>query len=204
MGVCMVLAAINLFGSQIAFFNWLPLVWIQTNLGSSIWIFLLVLVLYVKDWFFALNELSLREASPNTQAIVELSGYQQKLSLYSSLFFGIGVLWTALGMRNGLVSSLGELDAMQASSIGAFGILERLVDGGILQALTTTVVGGGGGYLMRMATFTSISQPLNVLYQRVQNEERIELITCIKSIEGMMSTISGKNAKGLVYDQSKL
>ena len=143
-------------------------------------------------------------ACSNTQAIVELSGYQQKLSLYSSLFFGIGVLWTALGMRNGLVSSLGELDAMQASSIGAFGILERLVDGGILQALTTTVVGGGGGYLMRMATFTSISQPLNVLYQRVQNEERIELITYIKSFEGMMSTISEKNAKGLVYDQSKL
>jgi len=200
----MVLAAINLFGSEIAFFNWLPLVWIQTNLGTSIWLFLLILVLYVKDFVFALNVLGKRATSPNTQVIVELSGYQQRLSLYSSLFFGIGVLWTALGMRNGLVSSLGELDAMQASSIGAFGILERLVDGGILQALTTTVVGGGGGYLMRMATFTSLSQPLNVLYQRVQNDERIELLSCIKAIEGMMSTISRKNATGLVYDQSKL
>jgi len=59
----------------------------------------------------------------------------------ATLFFGVGVVWTAIGMRSALLSALGGLDQSAAAELGAFEILRRLVDGGILLALSTTIVG---------------------------------------------------------------
>ena len=64
------------------------------------------------------------------------------------MFFGTGVIWTAIGMRSALIFALGDRDA--ALQQGAFAMLERMIDGGILLALSTTIFGGVGGYIMRV------------------------------------------------------
>ena len=69
------------------------------------------------------------------------------------LFFGIGVIWTAIGMRSALIVGLSDLDSAMAAQLGSFEILRRLIQGGILLALSTTIFGAVGGY--RVAGWSS-------------------------------------------------
>ena len=63
--------------------------------------------------------------------------------IWTTLFFGTGDIWTAIGMRSALIFALGDRDV--ALQDGAFAMLERMIDGGILLALSTTIFGGIGG-----------------------------------------------------------
>ena len=119
-------------------------VWIMENLRHSVYAFLTVLVLFV----VLVDKLQhlLEVQAP----LAQISQVEYLADLCTSLFFGIGVIWTAIGMRSALISGLGGLDGAQAASVGAFEILNKLVNGGILLALSTTIVGGVGGYLMRI------------------------------------------------------
>jgi hypothetical protein len=144
--------------------NWLE--WASLNLGSSIPVFAILLLAY----FVTLRRLRTRleqgEAASgvghrHTQHIVQLD---HLTDIWIALFFGTGVIWTAIGMRAALIYALGDPDATVRQ--GAFAILERMVNGGILLALSTTIFGGIGGYLMRVYKALSLGARLQRHYDR--------------------------------------
>ena len=116
--------------------------WVWRNLGWSLPVFAGVLALYVHS-LDRLRSALRQEAPPD-----EVSQADHLTDVWTSLFFGVGVIWTAIGMRGALIYALGDPDATLQQ--GAFAILERMVNGGILLALSTTIFGGVGGYLMRV------------------------------------------------------
>ena len=76
-------------------------------------------------------------------------------------FFGIGVIYTAIGMETALLTALGGVrDAEEAARQGAWEILRRLVDGGLILALSTTICGGIGGYAMRIVKHAVVGRGL--------------------------------------------
>ncbi len=130
--------------------------WTQRNLGLSVLPFGLTLVLYARS----LRRLAQRlDADRPQEEIVQL---EHLTDVWISLFFGIGVIWTAIGMRSALLYALG--DAQVIAEAGAFTVLQRLVDGGILTALSTTILGGAGGYLMRLGKTFFVGVRLNRYY----------------------------------------
>lgn len=143
----------------------------EINLSSGL--FAGILALYF------LQLIGFRQALPCVRSngpeslITSLYRYAQRASLLAACFFGVGVIFTAVGMRSALVGSLGQMDASQASEIGAYGILQRLIDGGILEALTTTIIGGAGGYLMRVSTLLMIGHPIQRLHASWRERERL-------------------------------
>lgn len=144
--------------------------WLSRNLGLSIVPFGITLGLYA----YSLQALAqkLAQESPQNE-IVQL---EHLTDVWIGLFFGIGVIWTAIGMRSALLYAIGNPD--EAAQAGAFSILTRLVDGGILTALTTTIVGGMGGYLMRVIKSSFLGTRLNRYYEdREQHHAaRVELL----------------------------
>ena len=149
--------------------------WAYANLGSSIPVFAGLLIAF----FFTLSRLrsSLERDLPVNQ-IVQLD---HLADIWTTLFFGTGVIWTAIGMRSALLFALGEPDAtIQA---GAFAVLERLVDGGILLALSTTIFGGIGGYLMRVYKSMTLGAELQQCYDTAAREDATEMRRSLERIE---------------------
>lgn len=118
--------------------------WTQANLKGSLFPFLFTLVVFL---IYVERLLKLLKHQAPLEQIAQA---EYLADLCTSVFFGIGVIWTAIGMRSALLAGLGGLDSEVAAEVGAFAILQRLVDGGILLALSTTIVGGIGGYCMRI------------------------------------------------------
>lgn len=131
--------------------------YVATNLQGSALPFLAVMAVYIVQF----RRLLARLAGDDPQAEAVVRG-DQNLDLCATLFFGIGVIWTAIGMRDALLHALGDGGAVAAE--GAFAVLQRLVDGGILLALSTTIVGGVGGYLMRAVKAVVLGEQLALVY----------------------------------------
>jgi hypothetical protein len=131
--------------------------WTRRNLGLSVLPFAVVLVLYLH------NLRALEQRLANNRPQEEIAQLEHLIDVWTSLFFGIGVIWTAIGMRSALLYALG--DPATAAQSGAYTILQRLVDGGILTALTTTIVGGIGGYLMRVIKSSWLGTRLSRYYE---------------------------------------
>lgn len=145
--------------------------WLWHNLGYSIPAFLLLLLL------FAVSLANLRQAIANGAAADKVRQADHLSDIWTSLFFGVGVIWTAIGMRGALVESLSD------NAPGGVQVLERMVDGGILLALSTTIVGGVGGYLMRAWKALSIGAELARYYEREQNRDLAALRASVSGIE---------------------
>ena len=145
--------------------------WVRTNLGWSVLAFGLDLVL------FAISLVVLRRRLEQGAPPAAVAQADQLTELWISLFFGIGVLWTAIGMRAALLQALGG-GAAAVEAEGAAGILDRLVQGGILTALTTTIVGGAGGYLLRVCKTLHAGTRLRGYYAALDADqgERIEAL----------------------------
>lgn len=152
--------------------------WIALNLGHSFWLFALVLLLYVVN-ISQLNRL-LRD-DPNSRRVTQLD---QLSDVWMHLFVGIGVIWTAVGMRSALQAALGESSATIVDSADA--VLRKLVDGGILLALTTTIVGGIGGYLMRLVKTVLLGTRLQELFDTQQRSDVQALLEATRRIEARM------------------
>ncbi len=149
--------------------------WVASNLGHSIGPFAVVLTL------FALNLLRLERllaGSPGEREVVKLD---QLSDVWIQLFVGIGVIWTAVGMRSALLTALGDRGDALTDSAGS--VLERLVDGGILLALTTTIVGGIGGYLMRLTKTLHVGAALHAFYNERAGADTRALIDATRRIE---------------------
>ena len=84
--------------------------------------------------------------------LAQLTYYDRLLNATLGAFFGVGVIWTAVGMESALMQALGTIGqgSNMAPSLSAWQMLERLVNGGLLLALSTTVFGGVCGYILRI------------------------------------------------------
>jgi hypothetical protein len=169
--------------------------WTRRNLGLSVLPFAITLGLYVHS----LRTLArrLEDSAPQN----EIGQLEHLTDIWTSLFFGIGVIWTAIGMRSALLFALG--DPVMAAQAGAFAILTRLVDGGILTALTTTIVGGVGGYLMRVTKSSYLGTRLSRYYeeQEQRHAARVEhLLRDIRESIGCLSSASSPTAYDLLEE----
>ena len=153
--------------------EWLQ--WAYTNLGSSIPVFAALLLAY----FVTLGRL--RHAVENQRAINEVVQLDHLTDIWTTLFFGAGVIWTAIGMRSALIFALGDRDT--ALQQGAFAMLERLVDGGILLALSTTIFGGVGGYVMRVYKTVTLGSRLQQQYDAAARADTSEMRASLHRIE---------------------
>ena len=131
--------------------------WVAANLGYSLLPFALTLLL------FRLSLHTLERRLNRGSPVHKVAQADQLTDIWIGLFFGIGVIWTAIGMRGALLYALGD-GVGSVTEAGAAGLLERLVRGGILTALTTTIVGGAGGYLLRLYKTLRVGSRLKRYY----------------------------------------
>ena len=157
--------------------------WIDANLGHSVWVFGAVVTLYG----FNVTRLSrVLKHEPSEREVVELD---QLIDVWTHLFIGVGVIWTAIGMRSALQSALGDPGSELVDS--ADNVLQKLVDGGILLALTTTIVGGIGGYLMRLIKTMMVGAALHDFYESLARSELRELVGSSRRVEHQLDVLSG-------------
>ncbi len=154
--------------------------WTTTNLGHSTWVFTACLGLFV----YTLMKLKVQLTNNDEyQAVVQMD---QLSDVWIHLFVGIGVIWTAIGMRSALVSTLSVPDTL-ANDAGQ--VLGRLVDGGILLALSTTIVGAIGGYLMRLAKTIYLGSFLTEYYQRHDRQDLEVAMVQLTQIENLLERL---------------
>ena len=153
--------------------DWLH--WAYTNLGLSIPVFAGLLLAY----FLTLGRL--RNALQSGRPINQVVQLDHLTDIWTTLFFGTGVIWTAIGMRSALIFALGDRDAAMAQ--GAFAMLERMIDGGILLALSTTIFGGIGGYLMRVYKTITLGAQLQQQYDKAARADTSEMRQSLQRIE---------------------
>lgn len=149
--------------------------WVWRNLGFSVPVFALVLVLYVST----LDRL--RRALAGSAPLEDVAQADHLSDVWTSLFFGVGVIWTAIGMRGALVQALAGTDVGTVS--GGVAVLERMVEGGILLALSTTIFGGVGGYLMRVWKTLMVGADLKRFYERESRRDVAAVRVSLSSIE---------------------
>ena len=158
--------------------------WAYENLRLSVVPFFLTLVFYAG----ALRRLKhyLRNHGVSVEKIAQAD---HLVDIWINLFFGIGVIWTAIGMRGALLEGLGNLNAHSAAKLGAFSILQRLVDGGILLALSTTIVGAVGGYLLRLVKSLVVGTQVRTYYSRLAKQEADAVNVVLKSIDEQLNQL---------------
>ena len=151
------------------------LTWVYANLGMSSPVFAVILLIY----FVTLRRLRVRlEQERPIDEIVQLD---HLTDMWTTLFFGTGVIWTAIGMRGALIFALDDPDSTIQQ--GAFAVLQNMVDGGILLALSTTIFGGVGGYLMRVYKSISLGTRLQKRYDRAARVDTSSMRDSLERIE---------------------
>ena len=158
--------------------------WAYENLRLSVVPFFLTLIFYTG----AMRRLKhyLRDQGASVEKIAQAD---HLVDIWINLFFGIGVIWTAIGMRGALLEGLGNLNAHSAAKLGAFSILQRLVDGGILLALSTTIVGAVGGYLLRLIKSLAVGTQVRIYYNRVAKQQADGVNVVLKSIDEQLNQL---------------
>jgi len=163
--------------------------WAYSNLGLSIPVFAALAVAFMVSVSRLRKKL---EDNCPTNEIVQLD---HMTDIWTTLFFGTGVIWTAIGMRSALLFALGDPD--HSIQQGAFAILQRMVDGGILLALSTTIFGGIGGYLMRVYKSISLGTLLQRHYDRAARLDTACMSSTLERIEEHL-----KNARSTQVDDT--
>ena len=153
--------------------HWLD--WAYTNLGSSIPVFAILLIAF----FYTFRRL--RSHLDDDRPVNEIVQLDHLTDIWTTLFFGTGVIWTAIGMRSALLFALGEPD--DTIQQGAFAMLKRMVDGGILLALSTTIFGGIGGYLMRVYKSVALGATLQRVYDKAARIDTSSMKNTLQRIE---------------------
>jgi len=155
------------------------LTWLYDNLGSSLPVFALLLLAF----FVTLNRLA--QALASSAPVERILQLDHLADTWTTLFFGTGVIWTAIGMRSALIVALGGPEARTGAD--AFSMLERLVDGGILLALSTTILGGVGGYLMRVYKSLSLGAALQRRYDDAARVDTSSMRDALHRIEAHLN-----------------
>ena len=158
--------------------------WAYENLRLSVVPFFLTLIFYTGAIWRLKHYLRDQGAS-----VEKIAQADHLVDIWINLFFGIGVIWTAIGMRGALLEGLGNLNAHSAAKLGAFSILQRLVDGGILLALSTTIVGAVGGYILRLVKSLAVGTQVRACYNRLANQQADAVNAVLKSIDEQLSQL---------------
>ena len=158
--------------------------WAYENLRLSVLPFFLTLIFYTGAMWRLKHYLRDQGAS-----VEKIAQADHLVDIWINLFFGIGVIWTAIGMRGALLEGLGNLNAHSAAKLGAFSILQRLVDGGILLALSTTIVGAIGGYLLRLIKSLAVGTQVRIYYSRVAKQRADAVNVVLKSIDEQLNQL---------------
>lgn len=160
------------------------LAWTYDNLRLSVIPFCLTFLFYTGSL------LRLKRFLRNQHVSVEkIAQIDHLVDIWINLFFGIGVIWTAIGMRGALLEGLGDLNAQSAAKLGAFSILQRLVDGGILLALSTTIFGAVGGYLLRIVKLLAVGTQVKAYYNRLAEQQTEGVHSTLRSIDARLSQL---------------
>ena len=133
----------------------------------------------------------LRQQQVSVEKIAQLD---HLVDIWINLFFGIGVIWTAIGMRGALLEGLGDLNAQSAAKLGAFSILQRLVDGGILLALSTTIFGAVGGYFLRLVKSLTVGTEVKAFYNRLAQQQADGVNATLQSIDTRIRQLVSRTA----------
>jgi hypothetical protein len=158
--------------------------WAYENLRLSVVPFFLTLIFYTGAIWRLKHYLRDQGAS-----VEKIAQADHLVDIWINLFFGIGVIWTAIGMRGALLEGLGNLNAHSAAKLGAFSILQRLVDGGILLALSTTIVGAVGGYLLRLIKSLAVGTQVRIYYSRVAKQQADAVNVVLESIDEQLNQL---------------
>ena len=169
--------------------------WLQQNLRLSIVPFGITLGLYIHS--LRLLQQGLHDQRPTD----EISQLEHLNDVWTSLFFGIGVIWTAIGMRSALLYALGDPDI--ASQAGAYAVLQRLVEGGILTALTTTIVGGIGGYVMRVIKSSVLGTRLSRYYEEQEQHHAGRVEALLSDIRDAVNGVSARGGTAYVLQDKR-
>ncbi len=167
--------------------------WTYDNLRMSVIPFLLVFLCYVGS----LRRLKRYLQNPDNSAD-KVAQTEHLVDIWINLFFGIGVIWTAIGMRGALLEGLGDLNSQSAARLGAFSILQRLVDGGILLALSTTIFGAVGGYALRLVKSLTVGTRIKSYYNRLAQQQAESVQQVLQSIDdrlGQMAALSDQTQR---------
>jgi hypothetical protein len=160
------------------------LTWAYENLRLSIIPFSLTLAFYIG----ALLRLK-HYLGKQIHSVEKIAQADHVVDICINLFFGIGVIWTAIGMRGALLEGLGDLNAQSAAKLGAFSILQRLVDGGILLALSTSIFGAVGGYLLRLVKSLSVGIQVKAYYNRLAQRQADSVHGVLNSIDNRLNRL---------------
>jgi hypothetical protein len=158
--------------------------WTYDNLRLSVIPFFLTFLC------FGVSLMHLRQllSDPGVSA-EKVSQTEHLVEIWINLFFGIGVIWTAIGMRGALLEGLGDLNSQSAARLGAFSILQRLVDGGILLALSTTIFGAVGGYFLRLVKSLTVGPRVKAYYNRLAEQQAESVQHVLQSIDDQLGQI---------------
>ena len=167
--------------------------WSRRNLGLSILPFGITLGLYLRSLR------GLQRGLDGNAPQDEISQLEHLNDVWTSLFFGIGVIWTAIGMRSALLYALG--DPGVATQAGATAVLQRLVEGGILTALTTTIVGGVGGYVMRVLKSSLLGTRLSRFYEEQEQNHASRVEALLYDIRAAIDSASARGRSGYVLQE---
>ena len=162
--------------------------WTYDNLRMSVIPFLLTFLCYVGS----LRRLKRYLQNPDISAD-KVAQTEHLVDIWINLFFGIGVIWTAIGMRGALLEGLGDLNSQSAARLGAFSILQRLVDGGILLALSTTIFGAVGGYALRLVKSLTVGTRIKSYYNQLAQQQAESVQQVLQSIDDRLGQMAVEN-----------
>ena len=165
-------------------------------LGHSIFFFIPVFTGFGLFFVYLAISLSRYRSDPD-EPFKNICFYNAGTEIFITLSFAIGVLFTAWGLQNALVSALGGLSEEAAGRLGAWGILKQLVENGFLIAFWTTIVGGTAGYLMRLFKFICLGRELSHVSGRQQDQDRKALFETLDAIKLHMERIEQNTTSNL-------
>ncbi len=153
--------------------------WTGRNLGLAAAAFAAVAVAWLRG-LFRLRDALADGGPPETVMHLDLL-----TDVWVGLFFGVGVIWTAIGMREALLQAIGP----GAGGADGAAMLARLVDGGILLSLSTTIVGGIGGYVMRVVRALWLGPGLRRYYRAETARDVAAVRASLSGIERRLETL---------------
>ena len=154
--------------------------WLALNLGYSAPLFCVALLFVVHSMACLLEELGKDKCCSSRTFHLE-----HRVDIGISLLFGIGVLFTAIGIRDALTAAIdGEAAATNGGEV-----LALLVNGGILNAMTTTVVGGALGYSLRVIKVLATGEKLEKVHARMMGEGLQKQEALLQCISNQLKTI---------------
>ena len=154
--------------------------WLALNLGYSAPLFCVALLFVVHSMACLLEELGKDKCCSSRTFHLE-----HRVDIGISLLFGIGVLFTAIGIRDALTTAIdGEAAATNGGEV-----LALLVNGGILSAMTTTVVGGALGYSLRVIKVLATGEQIENVHARMMGEGLQKQEALLQCISNQLKTI---------------